>query len=52
MKRDSLQKREWAVSKYLKGEAPNVICASLGCSRAWLYKWVSRYSANDPLIGY
>lgn len=48
MKRDSLQEREWAVSKYLNGEAPNVICASLGHSRSWLYKWVGRHNIDDP----
>lgn len=33
-----------AVSRYWDGEDVDDICSSLGCSRAWLFKWVSRYS--------
>jgi transposase InsO family protein len=32
-----------AVERYLNGESADTICASLGKSRAWLYKWVKRY---------
>ncbi len=45
---DVQQQRTWAVQRFLNGEKPESICASLGCSRAWLYKWVSRYFEGDP----
>ncbi len=45
---DVQQKRTWAVQRFLNGEKPESICASLGCSRAWLYKWVNRYLEGDP----
>lgn len=47
MKDDIRQKRILAVQRFRNGESPEVICVSLGCSRAWLYKWVDRYSAED-----
>jgi transposase len=37
------QQRRWAVKRFLEGESPDAICASLGRSRAWLYKWVERF---------
>lgn len=45
---DVQQKRTWAVQRFLNGEKPESICASLGCSRAWLYKWVNRHLEGDP----
>lgn len=39
--------RAQAVERYLKGEKPEAICVSLGRSRAWLYKWLSRYADQD-----
>ena len=45
---DIQQKRTWAVQRFINGEKPESICASLGCSRAWLYKWVSRFLDGDP----
>ena len=46
---DDIQlKRTWAVQRFINGEKPESICASLGCSRAWLYKWVSRFLDGDP----
>jgi putative transposase len=45
---DVQQQRTGAVQRYLNGEKPESICASLGCSRAWLYKWVDRYFEGDP----
>jgi transposase InsO family protein len=48
MGRNLRQEREWAVTKYRIGERPEAICATLGCSHAWLYKWVKRFNADDP----
>jgi len=42
------QQRRWAVKRFLEGESPDAICASLGRSRAWLYKWVERYLEEEP----
>lgn len=41
-------KRTWAVQRYFNGENPESICNSLGCSKAWLYKWVNRCLDGDP----
>ena len=38
-----------AVQRFTTGESPEAICASLGKSKFWLYKWVKRHSENDPL---
>ncbi|MBK5101799.1 MAG: helix-turn-helix domain-containing protein [Desulfobacteraceae bacterium] len=32
-----------AVKRFLNGEKPSSICASLGRSRSWLYKWINRH---------
>jgi transposase InsO family protein len=48
MKDDIRQNRILAVQRFRNGETPEAICVSLGCSRAWLYKWVERYSDDDP----
>jgi transposase InsO family protein len=48
MKDDIRQNRILAVQRFRNGESPEAICVSLGCSRAWLYKWVDRYSDDDP----
>jgi putative transposase len=42
------QERRIAVQRFFKGEEPEAICASMGRSRSWLYKWVARYTATDP----
>ena len=42
------QKRLKAVQRFYEGEEPDEICASLGCSRSWLYKWASRFVPDDP----
>jgi len=47
MKDDIQQERIRAVRRFLNGEKPEAICTSLGCSKAWLYKWVERYVEND-----
>jgi len=43
-----LKQRALAVQRYLAGESPQRICASLGKTKSWLYKWVSRYTPRDP----
>jgi transposase InsO family protein len=43
-----LKQRALAVRRYLTGESPQSICASLGKTKPWLYKWVSRYTPDDP----
>ncbi|OEU64498.1 MAG: hypothetical protein BA870_10955 [Desulfuromonadales bacterium C00003094] len=47
MKNDIRQERIHAVWRYLNGEKPEAICASLRRSKAWLYKWIERYDEND-----
>lgn len=47
MKEDVQRDRIQAVQRFLSGEKPEAICASLRRSRAWLYKWVGRYIADD-----
>jgi len=47
MKDDIQQERIRAVRRFLNGEKPESICASLGRSKAWLYKWVERHIADD-----
>jgi transposase InsO family protein len=42
------KERASAVQRFLAGESPQSICASLGKTKPWLYKWVSRYSPKDP----
>jgi transposase InsO family protein len=43
-----LKQRALAVHRYLAGESPQSICALLGKTKPWLYKWVLRYTPNDP----
>ncbi len=43
-----LKQRALAVQRYLAGEGPQSICASMGKTKPWLYKWVSRFTAADP----
>ncbi len=42
------QQRASAVQRYLAGEDPSSICASLGKTTRWLYKWLARYTPDDP----
>ena len=42
------QLRILAVQRFKNGESPESICASLGKSKVWLYKWIKRYSKEDP----
>jgi putative transposase len=47
MKKKLQQERAAAVQRYLVGEDPERICASLGRSRSWLYKWLARHIPDD-----
>lgn len=42
------QLRILAVQRFKNGESPGSICTSLGKSKVWLYKWIKRYSEEDP----
>jgi len=44
----SVLDRKRAVTRYQRGESPSAICASMGYSRDWLYKWIDRFDAADP----
>lgn len=47
---DEIKKcRVLAVQRFKAGESPEAICASLGRSKFWLYKWVKRHNEDDPL---
>jgi putative transposase len=48
MKKNILKQRALAVKRYHAGESPQSICASLGKTKPWLYKWVTRYTPDDP----
>jgi transposase InsO family protein len=48
MKKKILKQRALAVQRYHGGESPQSICASLGKTKPWLYKWVSRHTPDDP----
>ena len=48
MGKDLKQTRQIAVKRFFKGESPIAICASLGKSRFWLYKWIKRFDPDDP----
>jgi putative transposase len=43
MKDDIQQERILAVADFSHGEKPEAICASLGRSRPWLYKWADAF---------
>ena len=43
-----LKQRASAVERYFSGEDPASICASLGKTTRWLYKWVARHTPEDP----
>jgi transposase-like protein len=45
---DIKQERLLAVQRFLDGENAESICASLGRSKTWLYKWIQRYSDDNP----
>jgi len=46
--RDQLERaRQRAVQRYLDGESASTICASMGYSRRWLYKWLNRWKSGS-----
>jgi putative transposase len=47
MKDEIKQQRILAVQRFLNGEKPESICASLCRSKSWLYKWVERRLNED-----
>ena len=47
MKNKDEQQRILAVQRFRDGEKPESICASLGKSKAWLYKWLKRQEHHD-----
>jgi putative transposase len=47
MKNVLKEERIRAVRRFVAGEKPEAICVSIGRSRSWLYKWVSRYDETD-----
>jgi len=47
MKDEIQQERIWAVQRFFNDEKPESICASLGRSKAWLYKWAKRHIVDD-----
>ena len=47
MEDDTRKQRIWAVERFLNGEKPEAICASLRRSKSWLYKWVERHTEGD-----
>lgn len=48
MRRSLELERRGAVDRYRVGESPSAICASLGRSREWFYKWLRRFESGDP----
>jgi transposase InsO family protein len=48
MKKNVQKERAFAVQRFLQGEDPQTICASIGKSKRWLYKWIARHSPDDP----
>jgi transposase InsO family protein len=41
------RERILAVERYLAGEGASAICATLGHSRRWLYKWIARHESGE-----
>ena len=48
MRKKILNQRASAVRRYLAGEDQASICASLGKTTRWLYKWAARHIPDDP----
>jgi putative transposase len=47
MNRNIKRQRLKAVQRFFNGKDPDEICASIGRSRSWLYKWVRRYAPDN-----
>jgi putative transposase len=43
---ETILERQRAIARYRQGESATAICASLGRSREWLYKWLKRHDAD------
>lgn len=48
MRKSPESERVRAVDRYHDGESPSAICASLGRSREWFYKWLRRFEVGEP----
>lgn len=46
MSEATILERQRAIARYRKGESATAICASLGRSREWLYKWLQRQQTS------
>jgi putative transposase len=42
-----IEDRQRAIQRYRQGERPANICASMGYSRRWFYKWLHRANGTD-----
>lgn len=40
--------RRRAIQRYRAGESATAICASMGYSTSWIYKWLERFKSGDP----
>jgi putative transposase len=47
MPKDQEADRRRAVQRYRDGESASAICASMGYSRQWTYKWLKRFESGD-----
>ena len=41
-----IEDRQRAIQRYRQGERPASICASMGYSRRWFYKWLTRANGS------
>jgi transposase InsO family protein len=50
--KDMENQEEWrrrrAIERLKRGDSPAAICAGLGRTKRWLYKWLERYKSGDP----
>lgn len=48
MPRDPEADRRRAIQRYRAGESATAICASMGYSTSWIYKWLERFKSGGP----
>ncbi|MDF1499523.1 MAG: helix-turn-helix domain-containing protein [Anaerolineales bacterium] len=48
MLKDPEADRRRAIQRYKAGESATAICASMGYSTSWIYKWLERSKSGDP----
>lgn len=48
MPKDPKADRRRAIKRYRAGESATAICASMGYSTSWIYKWIERFESGDP----